>query len=148
MDSSCSFCFLCKRKYLKKVEWDLRILAWKNIARDKKVGLIHKMIQVVAKLILAPIPVYMLVRKLDRDVKKYSYDNSQYVGHFVTKAIWGSDIKPKEYFENPVRHTFEEGEFYVPGQVEAYLTQEYGDYMQLPPEEKRVAKHDFVAYYK
>lgn len=36
-----------------------------------------------------------------------------------------------------IKVPFEDGEFYVPEQYDKYLTSEYGDYMTLPPEEKR-----------
>lgn len=137
-----------RRQHIKRIDWDMRLIAWKRISWDKKVGAVHKIIQVLAKSILYVIPMRVLVRKLDNDVKRYPYAKSRYVGHMVTKAIWGSDVKPREMFENPVAHVFEDREFRVPGQVNAYLRQEYGDYMQLPPEDKRVAKHDFIAYYK
>ena len=137
-----------QKKHMKIINWDLRLLSWKCISHDKKVGWLHKVIQLLAKAVLFVVPVHVLVRKLEYDVKKYSYRDANYVGHLVTKAMWGSDIKPKELFSFPIKHKFEECEFFVPGQVEAYLTQEYGDYMKLPPKEKQIAKHDYVAYWK
>lgn len=137
-----------RKRHLKLIEWDLRVLAWKRISKDKDVGKLHKVVQVIAKTALYFVPVSVLVRKLEYDAKKYPYENSCYVGHFVTKAIWGSDVKPKEFFDDPIRHKFEDKEFWVPGKFDEYLTLEYGDYMKLPPKEKQVAKHDFVAYYK
>ncbi len=138
---------LC-RKHMKKLHWDFRVLAWKRMPRDKDLDIPHKIILVLAKSVLHIVPIRFLLRKLEYDVKKYSYTRSNYVGHLVSPSPWGSDIKPKRVFENPVRHRFEDREFFVPGQVDEYLRLEYVDYMQLPPEEKRVAKHDFVAYYK
>lgn len=137
-----------RKKHMKKLAWDFRLLAWKRMPRDKKLDIPHKLIMLAAKSVLHIVPIRFLVRKLEYDVKKYSYTRSDFVGHLVSPAPWGEDVKPKAVFDNPVRHIFEDRKFLVPGDVDKYLTLEYGDYMQLPPEEKQVAKHDFVAYYK
>lgn len=48
----------------------------------------------------------------------------------------------KEWIENTSYVTFEGGQFMTVGDTDAYLTHLYGNYMQLPPEEKRVkARH-------
>lgn len=39
---------------------------------------------------------------------------------------------------------FEDSEFCVPKDYKKYLRIVYGDYMQLPPEEKRVSEHKMV----
>ena len=137
-----------QKKHLKKIDWDLRIISWKRISKEKKLDLIHKIIQTIAKTILAPIPISVFVRKLNRDLKSVRYKNSQYVGHLATKSYWGEDRKPKEVFEPPAEHVFEDQQFMVPGDFVAYLTLEYGDYMKLPPVEKQVSHHDYVAYWK
>ena len=43
---------------------------------------------------------------------------------------------------------FEGRTFQAIADYDAYLTAKYGDYMQLPPEEKRVYQHQFKAYWK
>ena len=45
-------------------------------------------------------------------------------------------------------HKFEDRLIRVPVGYEQYLTQLYGDYMTLPPVEKRVTDHNFTAYWK
>lgn len=48
----------------------------------------------------------------------------------------------KEWIENTSYVTFEGRQFMTVGDTDAYLTHLYGNYMQLPPEEKRVkARH-------
>lgn len=44
---------------------------------------------------------------------------------------------PKSTYFPPVKHKFEDGEFYIPFDADYYLKRVYGDYMTLPPEEKR-----------
>ena len=43
--------------------------------------------------------------------------------------------------EKAVEHVFESGSFSIPEDYDTYLRGCYGDYMQLPPEEKRVGHH-------
>lgn len=78
---------------------------------------------------------------------KYSYEKSQYVfasgGAYKTK-----DIFPKAFFSKGVNLQFENQSFTCPTEYSAYLTHLYGNYMQLPPEDKRVSHHVFCAYYK
>ena len=54
----------------------------------------------------------------------------------------------KAWFENRVLHVFEERMVYIPEGYDALLRACYGDYMTLPPEEKRVTHHAFEVYYK
>jgi len=51
------------------------------------------------------------------------------------------EIFKKEWFKNTIRIKFEGMEICAPVGYHDILTQLYGDYMQLPPEEKRVSHH-------
>lgn len=137
-----------RQKFMKKIDWDTRLLSWKRISTHKKVGVTHKIYQIVAKTLLSPFPISFFVNKLDKNVQRYSYENSVYAGHLVTKALWGNDTKPKDLFESSVKHKFETAELCIPKDYDKYLTLEYGDYMKLPPKEKQIARHDFVVYWK
>ena len=55
------------------------------------------------------------------------------------------DVKD-ELYGKPVKLKFENREFNAPCKYKEYLTILYGDYMKLPPEEKRVSNHDFKVY--
>lgn len=46
-------------------------------------------------------------------------------------------------FEASSEAMFEGRLFKIPSEYKEYLNQTYGDYMQLPPENKRIRKHDF-----
>ena len=77
----------------------------------------------------------------------FGYEDSAYVlatgGSYKTK-----DIFPKSWFAETARLEFEGELFAAPVEYEAYLRQLYGDYMQLPPVEKRVTHHTFTAWYQ
>lgn len=47
-----------------------------------------------------------------------------------------------------IRVPFEDRQYLIMKDFDAYLTNGFGDYMQLPPVEKRVSHHDFKAYWK
>lgn len=79
--------------------------------------------------------------------KKYSYENSQYV-YATGGAYKVKDIFPKRFFAEGMNLQFEDQTFVCPTDYEGYLAHLYGNYMQLPPEEKRVSHHKFHAYYK
>ena len=49
---------------------------------------------------------------------------------------------PKEYFRSAYRTEFEGHLWPIPIGYDGYLKMAFGDYMQLPPEDKRVCHHE------
>ena len=89
------------------------------------------------------------MRKLDGIEKKCDYENSKYIGCM----IWASDdgvrgIFPKEWFDEMIDVEFEGRLFKAPKEFDKVLSHGYGKYMELPPENKRIAHHYYDAYLK
>ena len=59
-----------------------------------------------------------------------------------------NEIMKKSELEDTIFGDFEGRQFRIPKEYDKYLSQIYGDYMQLPPEEKRVSTHTFEAWWK
>lgn len=82
----------------------------------------------------------LIINRLERIVRKYPYEESPYVVNYG--GAWGEkEVHPREWIFPLIRGRFEGMEVNLPGDYDRYLRQIYGDYMQLPPEEKRVSQH-------
>ena len=53
------------------------------------------------------------------------------------------EMMNKDIFGVPKKYQFEDTEFYGVDNPKEYLHSLYGDFMELPPEEKRVLKHNY-----
>lgn len=84
------------------------------------------------------------IKKLDR-VASSMHGPSDYVSELID-CNHKYDVMPAEWFELSVNKTFEGKEYPVPIGFDGYLTAAYGDYMTMPPLDKRVSNHSFVAY--
>lgn len=85
-----------------------------------------------------------ILKKLEKKVSELNFDSCRYVGN----AFCGCGIR-EQYTRNAFDFTkirFEEKEYSCIVGYDAYLTKLYGNYMQLPPKEKQVLVHDYVAY--
>lgn len=79
-------------------------------------------------------------KKYLQTIKKYSF-NEGFAGNY-TGAYKLREIVPSDYFGQPILLQFEDLKLSCPHKFREYLTAIYGaDYMQLPPEEKRVFHH-------
>ena len=71
---------------------------------------------------------------------RYNYADSNivavYCGSYGPKEVF-----PKSWLDGSVTFTYEGMEVSLPKGYDNYLRQYYGDYMQLPPEEKRISHH-------
>ena len=80
--------------------------------------------------------------KLVNNMTKYNDQKTEYVCNMGGYYGYDRETAPREYFENTSLMKFNNAEFSVIREYDAYLTHVYGDYMKLPPEEKRHT-HEF-----
>ena len=137
--------------------------AWKRYDRRRRVfqkAYQVKFIRIVrdrsllknALLILMKIPVSGISRaRMARFLSRYAQRFNGRGYHSAFECVQGLLQKnkfPKALFEELADYPFEDRIFQGFADADAYLRNGYGDYMKLPPVEKRVATHLFEAYWK
>lgn len=86
-----------------------------------------------------------LIRQLDAICRRYDFSTSKHV--MAYSGSYGErEVFPKEWLDGIVKCPFENLEVNLFSGYDKYLKQLYGDYMQLPPVEKRQSHH-FKAYF-
>ena len=75
--------------------------------------------------------------KIDSILRKTQFETSEFVGDMEDRdeKIFSFE---RSFFEEYVLLEFEDTKFFCPAQWDEYLRKAYGDYMQLPPEDKRM----------
>lgn len=111
--------------------------------------------------ILSKIPVSTVYKTLDKAARKSSNSNNKPVrvltlpsGGKERSQEYGSGKNavnlrygmPKEWFLNLVEYQFEDRKLFGTKYYDEYLTSRYGEYMNLPPKEKQVAKDPAVEW--
>ena len=124
-----------------------KLLNVKTIKYSKKRSLLKNLMLLFSKMLLMVIPTNYIVGRMVKNTHKYSYDNSSKVCCVAMGTKLNKPV-PKEYFDKGVLKEFEDREYYVPIGYDGYLKSIFGDYMKLPPEDKRNSHHAFEAYYK
>lgn len=85
-----------------------------------------------------------IVNSLEMVMRRYDYNNSTIVGNYG--GMWGiKEFWNKSNFDSYLLQNFESLQVRIPVGYDAILTKMYGNYMQLPPIEKRISHHN-VAY--
>lgn len=77
-------------------------------------------------------------------IKKHTNEKNKYIGLvcWTNKAV----TYERQWFEKRVLVDFEKHKFWAPEKYDEVLRITYGDYMILPPEEKRVMTHDYKIF--
>ena len=102
----------------------------------------------IIKAILAPASPRWLVGKMIQLSKAYRGINSLFAAEYAVMAYGNRDIFPKKCFESVCELPFEGKKYYAPTEYNEILSITYGDYMKLPPVEKRVTHHLNNVYWK
>lgn len=85
------------------------------------------------------------IQSMVKNSKKYAATSATCVGNFTSYTRM---LCNKRVFADFINVEFEGMEFKAPIGYDEWLRSFYGDYMQLPPIEKRVSHHSYKAYFK
>lgn len=85
---------------------------------------------------------------INKFAMKFDVDTSTFVGVSTFPLHGYKECVTRKGFLSSKKRLFEKYQFSTPKNYDEYLSNLYGDYMKLPPEEKRVSHHDFKAYWK
>jgi len=108
---------------------------------------IKKIIRIILYYLFRPFPANWYAKKLHKIAMKNSFENSI----FVANSIFGYHTKeqmPKTLFDDFILLDFENKSFLSVKNYDTYLSNLFGDYMQLPPKEKQIQKHDFEVFWR
>lgn len=119
----------------------VKYVPWSTVCKGKNI--IAKLKFLTKKIFLQFMPLDAC-KKMQELRKKYDYNNSDYF--FAIPHYGMNEWQPKKNMESFVLHKFEGRDFYIMSGYDENLKRLFGDYMQLPPEDKRVS-HDFNKYY-
>lgn len=106
-----------------------------------------RLVKMVLAVFFKPFGYKRVLRVMDYFATRYAYDSSNYIGC----VVWGEGPQERinrKYFTNADKLEFEGKQFVVPYDYDRYLSNIYGDYMQLPPENERISQHKWQAYWK
>lgn len=114
--------------------------SYKSASRKKKLMI----------LLAAPLKIRILREAVVKFIERYNNSTTQRLGFYYSNARLHNAITPKSIYGKPKYVKFEDTELPVPENFHEYLTQMFGDYMKLPPENQRVGHHlisvDFGKY--
>lgn len=99
---------------------------------------IKHFVKVGIKFALFPVSFGWLVSKFDNIAMQYSGCRSGIICSMSSQYDYNRQAMDSEIYGDGTKMKFMDSEFYAPSQVDRYLNLLYGDYMKLPPEEKRV----------
>ena len=99
--------------------------------------------KLLLKIIKSPERRFRIWSKEEKKMTKYAGHDSGYYVDLLTYFKMLTKPMPISWFETK-RLPFEDTTINVPSEYDKYLSAYYGDYMQLPPEDKRAIQHNTV----
>ena len=120
---------------MKQLLWSSERSFWKNI------------FAICSRVLLKMVPYSYIVNKMHINAIQYRSIDSPLCGD----VVWGygmKEITDKANFRDVVLADFEGRKYTIPVGYDSFLKKIFGDYMQLPPEEKRVTHHGYAAFWK
>lgn len=108
-----------------------------------KGNILKRVIGRLTKEAIRILPKGYFTRKIVKNSKRYINEDTGFVGNFTGES---KVVCSKKLLSEFIETEFEGRYYKIPKNYHEWLTMFYGDYMQLPPEEKRVLPHTRKAF--
>lgn len=133
--------------YFKSFKWNwlVRKAKYRELSIVKSWS--KKMAVVLLKFICFPFSAHHLTLTNIEKAIKHSNPHSKFVGLLCDVNVNEGEIMERAIWSGYQFVQFEDRKYMAISDMNAYLKHVYGDYMQLPPKEQQVPKHDFEAIY-
>jgi len=102
----------------------------------------------IGSFLLKPVSRGVINRALDRNARTYEKTETKNVSTFTDPYDPTYFCVDKSIFQDLIEVEFEGKQYPAPRKYDYWLGVLYGNYMELPPVEKRVHQHSFEAFYK
>ena len=134
-------------KYVKSYKWNwlIRKAKYRELSIVKSWS--KKMAVALLKFICLPFSVHHLTLTNIEKAIKHTNLQSKFVGLLCDVNVNEGEIMERAIWSGYQFVQFEDRKYMAISDMNAYLKHVYGDYMQLPPKEQQVPKHDFEAIY-
>lgn len=131
------------RKLFRKRDFYRNANGWRTLYIKPSGGFAKRLLKMIFSTLLKVFPRNYFAKKEVMNAKTYSHTDTARVGNLVGYALFTCET---DVFDSFVDHVFEGKMYKIPSGYDKWLTRMYGDYMKLPPVEKRVTHHSFKAY--
>jgi len=111
---------------------------------DKK-NIKKRIMRFFLKIYLKFLPKNYYTKKISENSKRFINQDTQKIADFIAPYRL---VVNKDIFKKFINVKFEKKNYPAPIGYDEYLQTIYGNYMKLPPKEKRISNHTFKAYYK
>lgn len=110
----------------------------KHLNTPKYVKILNKINKIIS------FSIFFNLSKIDKNIFENLIKYNDYKLDDYSYIIYDCKILSlkKEYFNNMILHKFEQFEFYIPENYDLILKDMYGDYMNLPPKEEQIMRHN------
>ena len=139
------------KKFIKSFEWNERIICFLNYknAPISSIMRFHNIHDYIKFILYNIIGQFVTIKMRDNAIgrlKKYPFETSDY---FCACSHYGMrEWQRKKNMESYKLHKFEDTELYIMSGYEDNLKSLYGDYMQIPPENKRIIHAIYRRYWR
>lgn len=107
-----------------------------------------KLFETIGKAMLFVVPTWKLRYKVakyaESQMSKYPISECDKITELCARWQYMRNEYPKEAFESAVYKKFEGFDMPIPVGYDAYLKMAFGEYMEMPPKEAQIPKHDAV----
>lgn len=127
-----------QKKQMKQIKIIKRIIELKAAyTYGENTGKLKYLAKNTVSILLSPLTLNFLQKRLDAIMQKYNGTNENFLVSMASHYSYQKQLMPSCIYGEPTMVEYEGVALCAPAKVEEYLKRIFGDYMKLPPENKR-----------